>query len=451
MLVLFVGATATVVVASDVITSRPFCPTCESTSTPNADAVTFEDALAEVAPGTGGIERSTLAVQFYPNGTARWTARNRLPPDVAVGLRDNTTLRQRILDRIEFEETPVGEPEQLTLRVENDTAIVSFVDPDGGSHRFGGVLFVTAHKATGHVDTPYDIWWSMNADRVTISGPPGWVVTQRPGGRLSDFRIVNETIVWQTPPGEPSEYHTIQPDEAYAFAPSAGVGAATFTTLHRVTGGIPAATVWLLVYGSLPAIVLLGGLVLVGRGVRWRLNRDRPVGLRWQSAGVCGLGLVASSASILYGPLVGAGLVYLFVGGCGYLIARADEPATPRLLGGVATLAVVLATTIWMLVFGLERDSLVMEIQALTVHVSALSMLALSLPFGAYWQAGERYRSPLLVILPFVLLVVATGVPSFPDADVWIPLGVFTATALVVALAGAPLAYLGASLNLARR
>jgi hypothetical protein len=344
-------------------------------------------------------------------------------------------MRQTILDRIEFDATPVGEPRNLTLWVENDTLIVRFVDPDGASRRLGGILFLTGHR------TPQDISWQLNAHRVTVAGPTGWTVTHSPRGHRA-YRVGNGFVEWQADPNEAVLIDSIESREDFAFAPANNVGSVALTRLHRVLGGVPAAVSMLLRYALIPAIGLF--LLVVGLG-RWMHSGGLPNRLslsRRQPLGIVGLGILVSVASSQYPPLLLLGLLYLIIGIIGYGFQTTNKSASIRHLSGAAGIGIIVSLLGWLSIF-----PTFLILSQIVTSVFLLGAIAFALPFGAFASPPHRYGGGLLLATTYALAVVLFTAPSFSVAESDLFVAFVFIMAILVFLAGVPLAHLGASLS----
>lgn len=441
--VVVVGSTAALAVASPTVEARPFCPVCDGLGgaggTETARTLTFETALAQAGQWTNPVDRSTLEVRLHPNGTAIWTARNRLrDPTVAEKLRRNVTLRRRVLDRIEFGATPVGEPSNPTMRIANETAIVRLRDPDGATRGLGDVVFLAAHK------TSRAVWWELNADEVTLTAPAGWAVTHAPRGEYEGHRIEDGAVIWESDDDGEASIGRIVPFETYAFAPSGGSVATVFTHANRVLGAVPAAATLLVVDGWLPVGLFALAMAALGSGLVGTRRFSRRISGSRFAFGVLGAGGLVVLASSLYRPLVVIGLVYLVVGGGGYAVSTLDGPVGTRILVLVALLGVVLPMMVWKTL--LAPQTTVVGIMS---SLPLLGMIAAGLPFGrlATSTSRLRYAGVGLSTAIFALALVGIAAPSFtaPQELFFVVAGI--GLAAVGCLAAAPLAFLGVSLS----
>jgi hypothetical protein len=360
----------------------PVCPAC---------GAQFEQA----ADGRGvdvTVRESTALVRIHENGSATWTVRNQLNSTDEFSEDPATldTIARRLV------EDGYGPPDDAVLRgarIEADEVVVVFHDPDTAERHAG--LLVVDHLHDRGIEMRYRV----NADRFTVRGPVGTVVTNEPSGALVDGRSATWTgsaggPVYRAPDLEGSPYVVFGPDSTGGLRTGAAVALAT---LPIVTGAVQQ-----FVLGpTLLFAVVLGG---VGYGVR---RHD----ITWSTAAF-GYALVAVGAAlaatlaVVYGIVEVPGLA-LFAAGLGAAAGTAqvrDRAWSPGRLAAAA--AAGLAGTLLLLVglyaaIGTERP-----LGAAVRSTAPALPLAVMLPFGAALAGDTRGATAwgLLTVLAFVVV-----------------------------------------------
>ncbi|EMA59869.1 hypothetical protein [Halorubrum kocurii] len=153
----------------------PICGVCE-----------LDRTTPDGTPVAAG--ESALTVTLRGNGSTTWEAR----VDLAAGsdaLAANESLRQRVVSAAIRD--GIAEPRDVNARVDGDTLLVDYRDPNATERHLGVVVFTPLTPASPSV--PFAIGGEgpryLGADRVTVRGESGWEVrgdasASDSGGRL---------------------------------------------------------------------------------------------------------------------------------------------------------------------------------------------------------------------------------------------------------------------------
>jgi len=215
----------------------------------------FEHSAASAGVDATVLD-SDLAIDIDDDGNSRWTAHVTLDEASAERFAANRTLLERVVDRTyESTRTVVDDPQDRSVAMEGRTLTVTFTRPDAAHRQVGGVWLFDAF-----VQSPGDGAPFVDADRITVTGPPDTAVTRAPDGGTVD----GNRIVWT---GDEKERYgpRIGRPHLVAFAPDDGaVGQATTAvvvrtfTLQRIA---PALTAYALVPAALLGVLALGILL----------------------------------------------------------------------------------------------------------------------------------------------------------------------------------------------
>lgn len=140
----------------------------------------FEDA-AQKQGVNASVEESIVVVQVHENGTATWVVRNRL----SLGADEFRGDRDRLNRTAEWlAENHWGLPDDpsfVSARMDGDAVVLTYRDPDAAERRAGLLVVDYLHEGGR------EPWYHVNAERFTIRGPPGTVVTNDPdSGHVGD-------------------------------------------------------------------------------------------------------------------------------------------------------------------------------------------------------------------------------------------------------------------------
>lgn len=346
------------------------------------------------------VEESTVVVQIHENGTATWTIRNRLGSGADEFREDEQSLERlaRWLGDRSYGVVDDSTTSLVSARMDGETAVLTYRDADPGARHAG--LFVVDYLHDGG----YEPWYHVNADRFTIRGPPGTVVTNDPESGRVDGRSVTwlgstGEEVYDSPSLRGSPYVVFGPDR------SLETRARTTLALAQATQDIVVRSLrTYLVYQT--AVFALALAAVVG------VLRSRPPGgdsAQWAGAvAVLGaLGGVAlavfSDPRWVFGPV-------LFGGGLGLAAyfpvrKRFRTPRRQALGAGGALVATVVAL--------MAIDALAMGFR--TVHVGEiLRFSALALPVAAMLPLGGALAADLDSVLPWwgLAVVAFAAVPA---------------------------------------
>jgi hypothetical protein len=142
---------------------------------------------------------SSLTVTLHGNGSTTWEAR----VDLAAGgdaLAANESLRRAVVS--DSVRGGIAEPRDIDSRIEGDTLLVGYRDPNATERHLGVVVFTPLTPAAP--GSPFVIGGEgaryPGADRVTVRGAPGWEVRGEASASDSDGRLV-----WTRDAAEPDD------------------------------------------------------------------------------------------------------------------------------------------------------------------------------------------------------------------------------------------------------
>ncbi|TKX87235.1 hypothetical protein EXE43_04300 [Halorubrum sp. SS5] len=170
---------ATAAVAVPAVDARapptPVCGVCDlDRTTPSGERVVAGE--------------SELTVTIHANGSTTWRARADLSAG-ADALAANESLRDAVA--AEAADDGVADPRGVTARLDGETLVVDYRDPNATDRSLGAVVFTPLTPAAP--GAPFVIGGEgsryLAADRLTVRGEPGWAVRgDAPGG--SDAELV---------------------------------------------------------------------------------------------------------------------------------------------------------------------------------------------------------------------------------------------------------------------
>ncbi|WP_200530553.1 hypothetical protein [Halorubrum sp. LN27] len=147
--------------------------------------------LDRTAPdGTAVVAgESALTVTLHGNGSTTWEAE----VDLAAGgdaLAANESLRRAVAS--EAARDGISDPRDVESRIDGNTLLVEYRDPNATERHLGVVVFTPLTPAAPSV--PFVIGGEgaryLGADRVTVRGAPGWEVRGDSAAADSDGRLV---------------------------------------------------------------------------------------------------------------------------------------------------------------------------------------------------------------------------------------------------------------------
>jgi len=191
---------------------------------PQAVCGVCSDTLVETAADSGvdvSIAASSLSIRIDESGTGHWTARIRLTGDGVETLRENHSLRDRIVQQVpDRGYVAVEEPQSLTTSMNGETLIVEYEVPGMAHESVGGVYVVDFFYWHGGEAR----WFYLAADSMTMQGPPGTVVSHAP----ADATTAEHAVTWE---GSDEQYDPLGVRSHVVFAPDDGVVSSVSTTL----------------------------------------------------------------------------------------------------------------------------------------------------------------------------------------------------------------------------
>jgi len=251
---------------------------------PHAVCGVCSDTLVDAAADNDvaiGMAESSLTIEIDESGTGHWTARVRLTGTDVETLRENQSLRDQVVQRV-FDRgyVAVEEPRSLTTSMNGSTLTVEYGVPGMAHQSSGGVYVVDFFYWHGGEAR----WFYLAADSMTMSGPPGTVVSHAP----ADASIADDTVTWEE---SDRQYDPLRVRSHVVFAPNSGVisNAATSFGIGVDVAQLKAQD---LAAVGVPLVLLTGVVALL-----WRFGH--------RLAALSRLRLIA----LVVGPLVAAGIV----------------------------------------------------------------------------------------------------------------------------------------------
>lgn len=202
-------------------------------------------------------ESSEVHVYLHGDGSAEWVERTELTDVGATELRENATLRNRVIERAtKYRSAAPGTPDAVS--VESGSLVVTYDVPNLAERYPGGVLVVDRfHRQRSGSSFGYEV----ESDRAVLHAPDGMVVTNRPPAS----RWNRSAVVWQS--SVPAQtYVAFGPTQSEV--PSWPTRAAIAVEVAR-WAAVPVAI------GSLVSVSVLGFVVWMLLG---RFGRREPVG-----------------------------------------------------------------------------------------------------------------------------------------------------------------------------
>lgn len=408
----------------------PVCGTC---------GAGFELAL-EREDIDATVTASTAEVQVHDDGSATWRVTNQLAnASTAAELEDDPTALREAVGYALQRGTVEGPFENVSARVENRTVVVTFRDRYATTETPGGIQILDYFHTRG-----YDSWPVLTADRISVVGPDGTVVTNDPPGATVSGRNATWTgnasaPTWDAPRVDSDAYVAF--GERGAATPALtvlGIALATLPIVVDVVGSVHA-----------PPLLLLG-LVLAGSTAATRALGSR-VGTRRVAVASVGLGAVALAWSVSVGSVffgtepsalaIGFGGAALAMGG---LALASDRGRQPKQFAGAGVLALVFAAVV--AVVTLPADYPTARAVEQAGRVILLLPLAVAPLLGAAITTGSTREAAgwwLLALVGFFLGELALVAPTQrPFGAVVFMLGAYALGAGLLAL---PFLLLGAT------
>ncbi|WP_162198642.1 hypothetical protein [Halanaeroarchaeum sulfurireducens] len=165
------------------------------------------------------VRDSSLTVRIDQSGTGHWTARVDLAGSGVDVLRDDASLRDRIVNRVyERGDVAVTKPQSLTTSMSENTLVVEYEVP-GMAHESAGDVYVVDFFYWNDGDSR---WFYLAADSMTMYGPPGTVVSHAPADATPD----DHAVTWVE---SDQQYDPLNVRSHVVFAPNTGIGSSVAT------------------------------------------------------------------------------------------------------------------------------------------------------------------------------------------------------------------------------
>jgi hypothetical protein len=389
---LVVGSIALPAVASP--QPRPVCGPC---------GAGFEHA-AEREEMDITVTESVAVVRVHDDGSATWRVTNTLENESsAAALANGSRVSDSVLEYAIRRSAVEGPFENVSLHAEGRQVVITFEDRYAITRMPGGVHVLDYFHAGG-----YDLWYVVTADRLTVLGPEGTVVTNDPAGAS----VQGRNATWQ---GNASATFWDAPrvgEDTYVTFAEPGPAASALTTLAIALATLPGVLEVLLSIHLLPLLVfgiLLGGVAAGCLRLAPRAPDQRTIaGLAALGGGVAAVAALAVGASFT-GTAAGFAAVTLPMAG----LVFACEDVRSGELTAVAALGLALAAVAMQLIAS----------DAATAHRSILAFSGVfgSLPFavapvlGGCLATGQRRQSALLwglAVASFLVVEILTVPPT---------------------------------------
>lgn len=396
------------------------------------------DQFAGTAGMNTTVEESTVVVQVHENGSATWSVRNRLS-NGSEAFRAHPDLLGATASRLaETHHGPPGDVEFVSARLDGETAVLVYRDPDA-ARRHAGLLVVDYLHDRG-----YEPWYYVNADRFTVRGPDGTVVTNTP----ESGSVEGRNATWSGSPGGVYASGVELGGSPYVvFGPDGSTGTALRTVAALGLATLPIVVRSLRSFVVFQTLAFAAVLGVVSLGLRRWSPEPTPERM---GALLAGLGLLG-----VVGPVVGQRFTLDMVTGPPvFALALGLVVQGDRLREGLRSdrsqallAAVLLVVTFTVLVpvyaVGTRFDRPILAAAKATAFAVPLAAM---LPLGAVLDERRRaVRWWLLAVVGFVLFAVSTVNPADPPTGLGGGLTALFlfALAFVGPLVGAPVVVLG--------
>lgn len=221
------------------------------------------------------VDHSTATVVVHDDGSATWTVTNHVVNESAVReLRRSpdrldaiATTAARTPDRLDGslawnEGAFQTDATSTTARIDgNGTVTITFTDPSGAFRTPGGTVTVAyLHREADELSPVSDAVVTVNADRITVVGPPGTVVRNDPAGEPT---VDGRRISWTGTVNHPNQRYASEQfdgvdDTFVVFGPSGDSPVDWRTTLALGAGNAS-----LLLQQETTLLVGVGALLLL--------------------------------------------------------------------------------------------------------------------------------------------------------------------------------------------
>ncbi|WP_224269992.1 hypothetical protein [Haloprofundus salinisoli] len=406
---------------------RPLCDGCG-------------DSFAETAAGHGvdlSVERSTATVRIHRNGSATWVVRNRVVESEATArLRGNATLRESIADRAmwdtELRSSNVSEVGVVTARYRE----AGFAERSvGGTLRSGAFTEGYGYRNLA----------GLGADELTVVAPDGMRVGwSTPGATVSnDGRRMRLT-----------EFTDAHEGRFVTFVPEDGAFGAALSPLAVAEKLGPITALNVGVFVGLPTAffaTLVGGVAGAVSWLSTRKGRFERVE-NYAGVGLVAVGVLAAAHPLFPVTVLGIGGFDAPVFGIGVGLAAVGVTLSTTAVRERATFRTVLAGAA--LATCLAAAAAIGGAALFGAHGVTTALLS-SLPFvvpafallPAGYAVGRGNRRLGIATLAFALPVMSWSPLTAPVAGMALLLVLLAGVyAVAIALLGAPLLLVGASL-----
>ena len=403
----------------------------------------FETA-AEERGVNASVTESTVVVQVHENGSATWVVRNRLGRG-ADEFRENPDRLGGTANWLLAES--YGLPRTASFasaRMDGDVAVLTYRDPDAAKRRAGLLVVDYLHEGGR------EPWYHVNAERFTVRGPPGTVVTNDPESghvgdgidratRNGDGADPGGSVTWRgNSSGPVYEGTDVEGSPYVVFGPDRSPVTRVRTTAALALATVPIVVGSLRTYLLYQTAVFAFGLAAIVVFLRSRTPGGRVE--RWAGIvvvlGTLGavVPAVANGIEWIFGPPlfgVGAGLLALHP-------RTRDRLGTPReqvlVSGGVLVATFGVLVGLYSALGSAWHDPVEMAIRATAVAFPLAAMLPLGGAIDA--DRGQLLGWVGIAVVAFAAVPVATV--NFADPPSGIGSGFF-AVALAALAVLAPL------------
>lgn len=166
----------------------------------------FCDVCGEAFDSNVTATHATL--QLTADGDVEWRVENQVDPETADAYRDNPeVLERRARKALDDHSQVPANPTDVSVRVGEDTLIVSFVDRGAVRKRLGLLVLPYFH------DEGYDYWRNINADEIVVTVPEGYRIVNDPAGA----EVADDRVIWTGSTGY-ENWEGSGHDDAYVVA-----------------------------------------------------------------------------------------------------------------------------------------------------------------------------------------------------------------------------------------
>jgi len=385
------------------------------------------------------VAESTVVVRVHGNGSVTWIVRNELS-NGSEAFHERPELLEATASGLATGHHGLpGGAELASVRMDGDTAVLVYRDPDATSRRAGLLVVDYLH------DGGREPWYYVNADRFTIRGPEGSVVANTPEGGAVDER--NATWTGSSNGGPYASGVDLEGSPYVVFGPdrSATTGLRTAAALGLATLPIVVRSVESYVlFQTATFAASLAAVLLVVR--RWSPEpAPERLGAALGALGLLGVVGPVAGQGFRLAPVSAPAAFALALGLLAWDGRLRERVRTARsqalVAAGLLVVAFLTLVPVYVLGTRFERPLLV---AARSVGLAV--PLAVVLPLGATLDDRPRaVRWWLTAVAGFVVLVLSMVNPADPPTGLGGGLTTLflLGLALVGPLLGAPVVVLG--------